>query len=91
MVGWGRFGGVVIIILDGEGLEMSGFQRHNPNGDRRPKGVAVDQMVEVRGGNQRIVRKAGEVAWRNVSSWRVTDLPATKVVDYGFCDGVCDE
>lgn len=64
---------------------------HNPNGSRRPKGVKPDQRVHVRGGGQELVGTADRVDWRNVALWKNTEAEPTKIVDYAWCDGVCDE
>lgn len=70
---------------------MSEFKRHNPNGSRRPKGVKPETIVHAKGGGQEIIQRADRVDWRNVYSWALTDKPVTPIVDYAFCDGVCDE
>jgi hypothetical protein len=70
---------------------MSEFQLHVRKGSRRPTGVKKDSIVHAKGGGEEIVQRADRVDWRNVSSWAYTDKPLTKIVDYAFCDGVCDD
>lgn len=69
---------------------MSDFKTHNANGSRRPKGLKSGQIVHARGGNEELVARADRVDWRNVSSWKESDEPLTKIVDYSLCDGVSD-
>lgn len=70
---------------------MSEFKRHNAQGSRRPKGLMPETIVHAKGGGEEIIQRADRVDWRNVSSWAITDKPVTPIVDYAFCDGVCDE
>jgi hypothetical protein len=70
---------------------MEKFKDHKANGSRRPKGVEAGHRVHVKGGGYELIQFADRVDWRNVSQWKFTDLPVNPIVDYGLCDGVCDE
>lgn len=70
---------------------MSEFKIHNAKGSRRPKGLKADQIVHARGGNEELIARADRIDWRNVSSWRESSKPVTKIVDYSLCDGFCDD
>lgn len=51
------------------------FNRHIPNGSRRPTGCKRDSVVHAKGGGQEIIERADRVDWRNVSAWRYTNSP----------------
>lgn len=53
--------------------ETSLFNRHIPNGSRRPKGCKKDSIVHAKGGGQEIIQRADRVDWRNVYCWSYAD------------------